>query len=186
MVEAAQDRGIKAALYTLLFLSTTIFSVFAAPISDIFLTEIFGFFLLNAIMVGLIGYIFKEINGSAADTIIGSLIIAITSSVSLASYKAALASLLQFSEDLIEYIDQTETNGEYVGIISNLAEASPSADLIFISSIIAFNLPIFYSLNCKSKLKIENFFYLILPISLYVLLRIIITVALNPYAGLSK
>ncbi|PSG99485.1 MAG: hypothetical protein BRC29_05195 [Nanohaloarchaea archaeon SW_7_43_1] len=186
MAETARNRGTKAALYALLFLSTTIFSVFAAPISDIFLTEIFGFFLLNAIMVGLIGYIFKEINGSAADTVIGSLIIAITSSVSLASYKAALASLLEFSEELQQYINQTETSGESLGIIGNLADASPSADLIFISSIIAFNLPIFYSLNCESKLKIENFFYLVLPVSLYILLRIIITVALNPYAGLSK
>ena len=156
-----------------------LFSVFIAPVLGIF-TGVLGFFLLNATISGLIGYIFAKIDASITDSLIGSIIISFTSVASLASYKIIMTFLVEFSNKFVEYAAKNCENPENpFGVIGSIGPAYPTADLIFISSLIAFNIPVFYSLKESSKLKKEHFFYLILPIAFYIVLRILISQAIT-------
>jgi hypothetical protein len=179
------DKTVTAALHTLLFLSVFANSALLIPLIG-FLEVFTGSIPLKYLIIlpfpFLIGYLLVKVKDGrklSQDILIGNLMIVFSTAGALVSRNTLMEILVDISEDLNEIfssesVQQEMSNQDFGPIIANLDNYSLNVDLLFVISILAFNLPILYYIGKNQELKITQFFYIVLPASLYLLLRLLL------------
>jgi hypothetical protein len=179
------DKTITSALHTLLFLSVFAISALLIPLIgflEVFTGSIPLKYLIALPFPSLIGYLLVKVKDGrklSRDILIGNLAIAFSTAGALVSRNTLMEILVDISEDLneifsAESVQREISNQDFTGIIGNLDSYSVNVDLLFVISILAFNLPILYYMRKNQELRIIQFFYIVLPASLYLLLRILL------------
>lgn len=185
MKKSESNKTITAALHTLLFISVSAISALLIPLIgflEVFTDSIPLKYLIILPFPFLISYLLVKVKDSrklSRDILIGNLMIVFSTAAALVSRNTLMEILVDISEDLneifsAESVQQEMSNQDFTGIIGNLDSYSANVDLLFVISILAFNLPILYYIGKNQELRIIQFFYIVLPASLYLLLRILL------------
>ncbi|MFT4893128.1 MAG: hypothetical protein ACI8Z7_000926 [Candidatus Nanohaloarchaea archaeon] len=185
MKRSESDKTVTTALHVLLLIS--VFAISALLIPLIGFLEVFtGSIPLKYLIIlpfpFLISYLLVKVKDGrklSLDILVGNLAIGFSTAGALVSRNTLMEILADISKDLNEIfssesVQREMSNQDFTGIIGNLNSYSVNVDLLFVISILAFNLPILYYIGKNQELKITQFFYIVLPASLYLLLRILL------------